>query len=54
MVVGDGERARKELTELAGTFGVDEVIVVTVCHDPAARLRSYRLLAEVFELEAGR
>jgi hypothetical protein len=30
---------------LAGSYGVDELMVVTVCHDPAARLRSYELLA---------
>jgi alkanesulfonate monooxygenase SsuD/methylene tetrahydromethanopterin reductase-like flavin-dependent oxidoreductase (luciferase family) len=49
-VVGDPERARRELTVLADAFGVDELIVVTVCHDPGARLRSYELLAEAFDL----
>ena len=51
MVVGGCDRVHAELTDLAATFAVDEVLVVTVCHDPAARLHSYRLLAEAFQLE---
>ena len=31
-------------------MGLDELILVTVCHDPAARLRSYELLAAAFDL----
>jgi luciferase family oxidoreductase group 1 len=51
MVVGDCDRAGAELMQLAATFGVDELVVVTVCSDPTARLRSYQLLAEAFALE---
>ena len=50
MVVGGAERVRDQLSALATSFGVDEVVVVTVCHDPAVRLRSYELLAEAFSL----
>ena len=50
MVVGDADRCRAALEELAGSFGVDELVALTVCHDPAARLRSYQLLAEAFGL----
>lgn len=46
MVVGAPEQVRAALTELAHGFGVDELVVLTVCHDPNARLRSYELLAE--------
>jgi len=53
MVVGDPARVRARLVELAESFGVDELVVLTVCHDPAARLRSYRLLAEAFALGPG-
>ncbi|MDP9020948.1 MAG: LLM class flavin-dependent oxidoreductase, partial [Actinomycetota bacterium] len=35
----------------ARTHQVDELVVLTVCHDPRARLRSYDLLAEAFALE---
>ena len=27
-------------------FGVDELVILTTCHDPAARLRSYQLFSE--------
>ena len=47
-VVGGPDRVRAELTALAAAFEVDELLVVTVCHDPVARLRSYELLAEAF------
>ena len=31
---------------------VSEVLVVTICHDSAARIRSYELIADVFRLGA--
>jgi alkanesulfonate monooxygenase SsuD/methylene tetrahydromethanopterin reductase-like flavin-dependent oxidoreductase (luciferase family) len=46
LVVGTPPRVRDRLVALAGEFGVDELVVVTVCHDPAARLRSYELVAQ--------
>jgi hypothetical protein len=33
---------------MAADHGVDELVVVSVCHDPAARRRSYELLADAF------
>lgn len=51
VVAGGPELVRRELLALAGAFEVDEVLVVTICHDPAARLRSYELLAAAFDLE---
>lgn len=50
MIVGAPERVCERLTALATEFGVDELVVLTVCHDPNARLRSYELLAEAFGL----
>jgi len=50
MVVGGPDRVRDQLRHLAGAFEVDELLVVTICHDPAARLRSYQLLAEALGL----
>lgn len=35
-----------ELEALAGSFGAEEVLVVTITHDHAARVRSYELLAD--------
>ena len=49
-VVGCPRRVRGELLRLAETYGVDELMVLTVCHDPSARLRSYELLADAFDL----
>ncbi len=49
-VVGGPARVRRELLSIADDFGVEELLVVTVCHDPAARLRSYELLADAFGL----
>ena len=39
------------LVELAERYGTDELIVLTICHDHAARVRSYELLAAAFALE---
>jgi len=50
-VVGDPDEVRAGLLELAGHYGVDEVMTVTVTHDLGARRRSYELLAEAMELE---
>ena len=47
---GAPDKVHAALSDLATEFEVDELVVRTVCHDPAARLRSYRLLAEVFSL----
>ena len=48
MVVGGPGQVRAALSELAEAFAVDELVVLTICHDPGARLRSYELLAEAF------
>jgi luciferase family oxidoreductase group 1 len=48
LVAGAPERVQAQLAALAGRFGVEELVVVTVCHEAMARLRSYELLAEVF------
>ena len=51
-VAGTPEQVKAQLTELAAAYDVDELIVVTITHDFADRLRSYELLAQVFELES--
>lgn len=50
LVVGDPERVRRALMDIAEPFGVEELVVLTICHDPKARRRSYELLAEAFGL----
>ena len=43
--VGTPDEVREQLAELAAEWQVEELMIVTVVHDPAARLRSYELLA---------
>ena len=49
-IVGAPEQVRQRLLELGERYGVDEFVVVSICHDFAARQRSYALLAEAFAL----
>ncbi len=49
-VVGTPAQAKARLLELGAAYGVDEFVVVSICHDFAARLRSYELLADAFGL----
>ena len=48
--VGTPEKVRSGMEQMAAALGVDEMVCVTIVHDHAARLRSYELLADVFEL----
>lgn len=52
MIVGGPERVRDEVQQLAREYGASEVIVVTITHDHAARVRSYELVASAFGLDA--
>lgn len=47
---GDPDQCHKILTDLAKAYGVEEMVILTICHNPAARRRSYELLAEAFNL----
>ncbi|HEX2201908.1 MAG TPA: LLM class flavin-dependent oxidoreductase [Longimicrobium sp.] len=46
MIAGTPDEVRGELHRVAARYGADEVLIVTVTHDFAARLRSYALIAE--------
>ncbi|HEU5317166.1 MAG TPA: LLM class flavin-dependent oxidoreductase [Chloroflexota bacterium] len=50
VVVGGPETVHRRLSQMAAAHDVDELVIVTLVHDPAARQRSYALLAEVFGL----
>jgi luciferase family oxidoreductase group 1 len=45
-IVGAPEQVMAKLEAVAAAHGVNEVAILTPCHDPAARQASYRLLAE--------
>ena len=53
ITAGTPEQVRAEIETLAHQYGADEVIVVTITFDHAARRRSYELLAEAFGLSSG-
>lgn len=50
-VIGDPEKVRAGLDELAERTGADELMVTTMVHSQPDRLRSYELLAEAMELQ---
>lgn len=49
-VMGSPETVKAELLALADEYAADEIMLVTICHDFQARLRSYELIAEAFAL----
>jgi len=50
-IVGSAPVLREKLERIATALGLEELMVVTIVHDHAARLRSYELLAQAFGLE---
>jgi luciferase family oxidoreductase group 1 len=50
-VIGGPEKVRAGLEAVAEEYGAQEVMVVTITYDHAARRRSYELIAEAFGLE---
>jgi luciferase family oxidoreductase group 1 len=50
-VIGSPEKVRAGLEAVAAEYGAQEVMVVTITFDHAARRRSYELIAEAFGLE---
>jgi luciferase family oxidoreductase group 1 len=51
-IVGSPETVRAGIEAVAAEYGADEVILVTITHDHAARRRSYELIAEAYGLSA--
>jgi luciferase family oxidoreductase group 1 len=50
-IVGSPATVRAGIDQLVAEYRAEEVIVVTITHDHAARRRSYELLAEVMDLQ---
>jgi luciferase family oxidoreductase group 1 len=50
VIVGTPARVCEGLEAVAAEYGAEEVLLVTITHDHAARRRSYELIAEAFEL----
>lgn len=47
-VVGTAKQVKEKLLRLSEEFQFDELMLVTITHDPLARRRSYELLAEIW------
>ncbi|WP_345949490.1 LLM class flavin-dependent oxidoreductase [Mucilaginibacter sp. PAMB04274] len=52
MIVGTPEKMKAQITSLAETYAVDEVIIITIAEYFDDRLQSYKLLSEQFNLVA--
>jgi luciferase family oxidoreductase group 1 len=52
-ILGSPRVVKPVIEAVAAEYGVEEVMVVTITFDHAARVRSYELLAEVFGLSSG-
>lgn len=53
LIVGSPDAVRAGLEGVAAEYGADEVMVVTITYEHAARRRSYELLARAFGLRRG-
>ena len=49
-IAGTPAKVKKELEAIAESHGVDELVIVTICHQFEDRARSYELLAEAFPM----
>lgn len=49
-VIGSPRRVREQIEELAQAYAADEVMIITIIHEHAARKRSYELIAQEFGL----
>ncbi len=51
LITGTPQRVHEEVEHLSGEYGrADEILIVNIMYDHAARMRSYELIAEEFEL----
>ena len=53
-VVGSPGTIRNGLEQVAHDYGADELLIVTITHDRAARRRSHELIADAFGLTPSR
>ncbi|MGN6178152.1 MAG: LLM class flavin-dependent oxidoreductase [Mucilaginibacter sp.] len=53
VITGNPEEMKDELTRLAESYDVDEIIAVTITESFEDRLESYRLLAKEFDIKDG-
>ncbi len=51
LILGEPDQVREGIEALALEYGADEVMLVNILHDHAARRRSYELVAQAFGLD---
>ncbi len=49
-IVGTADQVKAKIDDLAAKLQVEEIMIVTITHDPKVRTRSYELLAEAYGL----
>lgn len=49
-IAGTPEQVKRQLLDIGERFNAEELLIVTPVHDFEARLRSYRLIAQAFDL----
>ena len=49
VITGSPVSVRRQIEDLAAEYGADEVLLVNIMYDHAARLRSYELIAQAFQ-----
>lgn len=49
-IVGNPDEVKQQIEDVAARYGVNDISIVTICHDPKAGIRSYELVAEAFGL----
>ena len=50
LIAGSPDTVREQIEKVAEEYNAEEMMVVTILHDHAARRRSYELIAEAFDL----
>jgi luciferase family oxidoreductase group 1 len=50
-ISGTPDKVKAQLEEFAMQYQCNELVVLTICYDQKARMRSYELLSEAFELD---
>ena len=51
IITGNPQRVRQAIEAVAREYEAEEVLIVNILHDHAARRRSYELIASVFEMD---
>jgi alkanesulfonate monooxygenase SsuD/methylene tetrahydromethanopterin reductase-like flavin-dependent oxidoreductase (luciferase family) len=51
MTIGTKATVRDGLEAIAGEYGAEEIMIVTITHSHEARKHSYELVAEAFDLQ---